>query len=267
MSARAIRIPIASLLALACESRAPEPSELATREPEPTIEAPTSVEIEAPMKRSTRPTRPSEAPAPCTLVDPPAGFVDLRVAIPSVRIAAGYHRPDNFTGARLPGYEAAGAWFDETSARALTHAADELAAAGFGLIVHDAYRPRRASEAMVAWARAHDREDLLADGWVAARSLHNRGVAIDLGLYGLAEGEVIDMGSAWDHFGPTSSLRGVEGPALEHRLRLRAAMVRAGFEPYAREWWHFTDREREQAPVHDDPYRCRATLSEPALDQ
>lgn len=258
---------IASLLALVLGCAAePAPRE-AEAEAEPTRELarrdePDPAPARAPAR--VREPEPDRQPA-CRLVDPPPGFVDLRERLPHVVIAAGYHHADNFTGARLPGYEAAGAWFDADAAAALRVAADELAAAGYGLIIYDAYRPRRASEAMVAWAEANDRDELLREGWVAARSLHNRGVAIDLGLTRIGEGspddlvdlvELVDMGSAWDHFGPTSRLRGVEGPALAQRLRLRDAMLAAGFEPYASEWWHFTWTGPHPAP-RDEPYRCQ----------
>ncbi len=193
----------------------------------------------------------------CELVDPPPGFVDLRLAIRDVRVVAGYHRADNFSGAPLPGYEAAGAWLRADAAAALAEAADELARAGFGLVVYDAYRPRRASRAMVAWARAQGHEDLLEQGWIAARSAHNEGRAIDVGLFARGDGQIVDMGSAWDHFGPSSFLRAVEGSALERRLLLRDAMVRAGFVPYAREWWHFTwpDSAVPSSSL-DRPYAC-----------
>jgi D-alanyl-D-alanine dipeptidase len=202
---------------------------------------------------SPEPTSPEP---PCILVDPPPGLVDLRERIPTAIIVAGYHRADNFTGARLPGYEAAGAWLEADAADALAHAAERLLALDLRLIIYDAYRPQRASEAMVDWCRTHDRLDLLADGWVADRSAHARGIAIDIGLAD-ASGAALDMGSAWDQFDRRSHLRGVEGPALERRLRLRDELVRVGFEPYAREWWHFTHAANRSSPARDVVYRCR----------
>jgi D-alanyl-D-alanine dipeptidase len=195
---------------------------------------------------------------PCVLVEPPSGFVDLRERIPTAIIVAGYHRSDNFTGARLPGYEAAGAWLEVDAAEALARAADRLLADHLRLIVYDAYRPQRASVAMVDWCRTHDRLDLLADGWVAERSAHARGIAIDIGLAD-AQGTALDMGSAWDQFDRRSHLRGVEGPALERRLRLRDELVRVGFEPYAREWWHFTHTADRPPSARDVVYTCEGS--------
>ncbi len=211
------------------------------REPEPTVEP-------------KAPTEPEPEP-PCTLVEPPAGFVDLRTTIPSAIIVAGYHRADNFTGARLPGYEAPGAWLSTPAAEALARAAERLEADGLRLIIYDAYRPRQASEAMVEWCNTHGRTDLLEDGWVAARSTHSRGLSIDVGLAD-AQGRALDMGSSWDQFDRHSHVHGVDGLALSRRLRLREELRRVGYEPYAREWWHFTFATDLSMPALAVPYSC-----------
>lgn len=206
-------------------------------------------------------TRDFEEPEPaptCSLVAPPPGLIDLRRALPTAIFAIGYATVDNFTGEVLPGYEAPGAWLDARAAAALVEAAEALEGQGVRLIVFDAYRPARASEAMVAWAERSDRIDLISDGWVAPRSHHNRGLAIDVGLAD-ADGEILDLGSRWDHFGPSSRVHAVEGKPLARRLQLRRALVAAGFQPYAAEWWHFSFvvEDRGSAPRRDDPYRCR----------
>jgi D-alanyl-D-alanine dipeptidase len=215
---------------------------------------------QAPVVSTIVPAQPELLPEQprCELVEPPQHMVDLAKAIPSAIVLAGYHGPNNFTGAPLPGYEAAGAWLERDAAQALGEVADALAREQLRLIIYDAYRPRSASVAMVEWARAHDHEWLIEDGWVAPRSEHNRGLALDVGLAD-AHGDALDMGSAWDQFDRSSFVRGVEGEALARRLRLRAAMVNVGFVPYQREWWHFAYRDRDdgRAPALDRPYTCR----------
>jgi D-alanyl-D-alanine dipeptidase len=210
----------------------------------------------SPAVTASEPVAPSPERHPCELVDPPPGLVDLATLIPDAIIVAGYSRSDNFTGAPLPGYEVAGAWLEREAGEALVEAAAELASTDLRIIIYDGYRPRRASEAMVEWATTNERRWLLDDGWVAPKSAHNRGRAIDLGLAD-RHGVALDMGSAWDQFDARSTLRGVEGEPLERRLRLRAAMVDAGFVPYAREWWHFGFRSETVAPALDQPYACR----------
>jgi D-alanyl-D-alanine dipeptidase len=222
---------------------------------EPNRQAAEPVELARPSHPITAEPTPPQVEPPCTLVDPPQGFVDLRAQIPSAIIVAGYHRADNFTGAPLPGYEAAGAWMTAEAADALARAAGRLESEGMRLIIYDAYRPQQASEAMVEWCNAHDRTDLLENGWVAARSNHSRGLAIDVGLAD-AQGRALDMGSGWDQFDHLSWLHGVKGPALERRLRLRDEMMRVGFEPYTREWWHFTYAATRPSPARAVAYTC-----------
>lgn len=225
-------------------------------EPSPAIEpVPVSVaEVEPAITVDEPP--PTPEPPRCELVDPPPHMIDLARAIPDATIVAGYHRADNFTGAPLPGYEAPGAWLDRDAGAALQRVAEALARERLRLIIYDAYRPRSASEAMVAWARAHDREWLIDDGWVAPRSEHNRGRAIDVGLAD-AHGVPLDMGSTWDQFDRSSFVRSVEGEPLARRLLLRRVMVAEGFVPYEREWWHFSHRANMDAPALDRPYACR----------
>ena len=74
---------------------------------------------------------------------PPEGFTDLR-SIAGLSFEIGYHREDNFTGARVPGYDAPGAWLLDAAARAVKVALADLAREDLGLIVYDAYRPLRA---------------------------------------------------------------------------------------------------------------------------
>ena len=234
--------------------------------PEPSTPAPAPLPATpSPSEAPERVELPAELPTPadqpstedCTPVPPPPGLVDLRATLPTAIFVVGYHHADNFTGAPLPGYEAPGAWLETEAAAALAKAAARLERDGLRLIIHDAYRPRRATQAMVAWCRANDREDLLSEGWVAERSAHNRGRAIDLSLAD-GQGRALDMGSGWDEFSPRSEVYAVDGEARERRLQLRAAMVHAGFTPYAREWWHFGYESDSPAPARDLPYVCQS---------
>jgi len=166
----------------------------------------------------------------------PPDFVDLRT-LDGVTLAVGYARDDNFTGAVLPGYEVAGAWLHRAAAGALTRVLDRLAPRRLGVVVYDAYRPVRASEAMVKWCEDNDREELL-DGWIGRTSRHNRGTAIDVGLAWRGGGE-LSMGGAWDAFDPRSHYANAIGAARANRRALREVMEAEGFAPYWREWWHF----------------------------
>jgi D-alanyl-D-alanine dipeptidase len=180
----------------------------------------------------------------------PEGFTDLR-AIAGLSFEIGYHRADNFTGAEVPGYGAPGAWLVARAANALERALADLAREALGLIVYDAYRPQRAVRAMSAWCEANDPR--LLDGYISRESRHARGVAIDVGLTHLAGG-VLPMGGGWDTFDASATFTHAIGAARANRVRLRDAMIGAGFAPYDREWWHFELPLDPLPPAIDVPY-------------
>jgi len=93
---------------------------------------------------------------------------------------------------------------------------------------------------MVAWARRVRREDLLRDGYIAERSRHNLGLAVDCTLVELATGRELRMGTAFDTFSRASHTAAATGEAAENRQRLVRAMAAAGFVNLAEEWWHFS---------------------------
>lgn len=244
---------LVAAVALSCctEATAPPVERVAT----PAAEAPPPAESAPPAVVVPSVPLVADEPAPPPVAGkPPAGLVDLRASIPTLRLSIGYATADNFTGAPLPGYEVPGAWAHPALALALGDVDRALAQTGLGLLVYDAYRPKRATEGMMAWVRAHGRQDLVNDGYIAARSQHNRGLAIDLTLVDRAAGTPLDMGGAWDTFDPSSAAFAATGPALDHRKQLRDVMTRHGFVPHQGEWWHFSLPHAE-APVLDVPYR------------
>lgn len=170
---------------------------------------------------------------------PPEGFADLRKELAGACFVAGYAAADNFTGAPLPGYAAAGAWLLKEPAEALGRVQAGLIAEGLVLLIYDAYRPRRASEAMLAWARRAGKTQLIKDGYIASRSNHNHGHTVDLGLARAGSCEPVDMGTAWDTLDVRSHTLNAKGAVRVNRLKLRDAMRAQGFHDYSREWWHF----------------------------
>jgi D-alanyl-D-alanine dipeptidase len=187
--------------------------------------------------------------------DPPAGFVALDKVVPGVRLEVRYHTTDNFTGAPLPGYGAAAAWLLDEPARALARVQVRVAKLGYTLYVYDAYRPFRATLAMVAWAERVGKVVLLDTGYVARRSGHNHGHTIDLTLADAKTGQPIDMGSPWDLLEPLSNTRAVGGVPLANRLKLKEAMEAEGFKAYHKEWWHF-GYPMTGTKARDVPYGC-----------
>ena len=167
-------------------------------------------------------------------------LVDVRALAPDILVDLRYRDAGNFTGAALPGYEANRAMLRREAADALARVQRRLAADGLTLLVWDAYRPVRATLAMVDWTRRVGREDLVRDGYIASRSRHNLGVAIDLTLAERGSGRPLEMGTAFDTFDATAHTANATGPVAANRARLVAAMQAEGFANYEQEWWHYS---------------------------
>ena len=151
-----------------------------------------------------------------------------------------YATANNFTGSPLPGYEANRAYLRAEAAVALALVNADLRLQGLGLKIFDAYRPVRASEAMVAWTERMNRPDLLRDGYIASRSRHNLGLAVDLTLIDLASRAELAMGAHFDMFSRAAHTANARGVVATNRQRLKSVMERHGFENYSKEWWHYS---------------------------
>jgi D-alanyl-D-alanine dipeptidase len=170
-----------------------------------------------------------------------AGLVDIHRYAPGIRVELAYAGPRNLTGRRLPGYCREWALLLDSAARDLGRVQRRLRRRGLGLLVLDAYRPARASRALVRWAERSGRADLVGT-YIATRSRHNTGSAVDLTVVRSSDGKRLRMGSGFDELGPRAHTRNASGRALRNRLTLEAAMERFGFTGYWREWWHFEHR-------------------------
>ena len=184
-----------------------------------------------------------------------AGLIDVRTHARTIQIDLRYATDDNFTGARLPGYCKPIAVIRRPAARALGRVQNRLARSGLGLLVYDAYRPARATRAMVRWAERTNNEWVLAQGYVARRSNHNRGAAIDLTLIRLSGNRPLTMGTDYDAFTTRSHTANATGTARKNRLTLKRAMESFGFRNYRREWWHY-DFPSAAGPPRDIPLGC-----------
>jgi D-alanyl-D-alanine dipeptidase len=167
-------------------------------------------------------------------------LVDVRSVDSSIEVDARYASSDNFTGAPLPGYEAPRALLRREAALALGRVQARLRSGGLGLRVFDGYRPVRATLAMVDWAERTGRRELLDSGYIARRSRHNLGVAVDLTMVDLETGTEVPMGTAFDTFTPAAHTANAEGRIRRYRQILVRAMESEGFLNYEKEWWHFS---------------------------
>jgi zinc D-Ala-D-Ala dipeptidase len=176
----------------------------------------------------------------------PADLVDLTTVDPRIKLDIRYAGSNNFMG--IPLYERAGAYLQRPAAEALKRAQAALAAQGYGLMIHDAYRPW-----FVTWmfweATPPDARMFVANP--AKGSRHNRGCAVDLTLYDLKTGRPVEMPSRYDEFSGRAHADFVGGTTKQRALRsvLREAMTAQGFEVYAEEWWHFDFKDWRRYPI------------------
>ena len=183
-----------------------------------------------------------------------AGLVDVHRYGPGIRVELAYLTPHNLTGRPLPGYCREWALLLDPAARDLGRVQRRLRRSGLGLLVLDAYRPARASRALVRWARRSGRGDLVGT-YIARHSRHNTGSAVDLTLVRAADGRRLRMGSRYDELSERAHTLNPTGRALHNRLVLEQAMERFGFTAYWREWWHF-ERPAAGAPYLDLSLGC-----------
>lgn len=183
--------------------------------------------------------QPAPAPAaPDAMAD--SLLVDVRSVDSTIQVDARYATPANFTGAPLPGYAAPRALLRREAAAALARVQRRLRSGDLGLRVFDGYRPVRATQAMVAWAERTGRRALLDSGYIARRSRHNLGVAVDLTLVDLVTGAEVPMGTPFDTFTEAAHTAHADGRVLRYRRLLVRMMESEGFTNYEREWWHFS---------------------------
>ncbi|WP_239711394.1 M15 family metallopeptidase [Paenibacillus sp. 19GGS1-52] len=185
----------------------------------------------------------------------PQGFVYLEEIIPTAQYEIRYYGENNFTGQRVTGYHAPLAIFTREAATALKAVSEDLKQKGYLLKIYDAYRPQKAVNNFVNWSQDAsdikmkqqyypllDKRNLFKLGFIAKKSGHSRGSTVDLTIVNLKTGANVDMGSPYDFFGNISyydtSL--INNTQKANRAILKAAMVKRGFKPYTKEWWHFT---------------------------
>jgi D-alanyl-D-alanine dipeptidase len=189
-------------------------------------------------ERVFRPAHAAEAtPEAGTPAHRRAGLVDVHRFAPGIVVELGYLTKHNLTGHRLPGYCEEWALMHKEAARSLGQVQRYLRRRGLGLLILDAYRPLRATRALVGWAQRSGRADLVGT-YIASRSRHNTGSAVDLTLVRLRDGRRLRMGG-FDELGPGANTYNARGRILRNRLTLKSAMERFRFTGYWREWWHF----------------------------
>ena len=217
--------------------------------------------------------------APARAQTLPGDFVYLRDIDPRIIQDIRYATANNFVGRPLAGYNAGECVVKREVGLRLKAVQQELAAQNLSLKMFDCYRPARASLDMLKWSQdgretAAERRynptipktELFRLGYIASRSQHSTGAALDLTLVDLKadnsakydpsrayadctapvaarapEGSV-DMGTGYDCTDPKghTAATSINAEQRAWRKQLVAAMARQGFVNYSKEWWHFS---------------------------
>ena len=182
------------------------------------------------------------------------GFVSVGEVIPDVLLDIRYFSSFNFIGKRIDGYEEPAAILTREAAQALKEASREAMEQGFRLKIYDAYRPQKAVDHFVRWAKDPEdirmkaffypeleKTEIIPQGYIAEHSGHSRGSTVDLTLFDMATQQDVDMGGTFDFFGELShpDYSGVSEVQHANRMLLQSLMVKHGFRPLKTEWWHF----------------------------
>lgn len=220
----------------------------------------------------------------------PKGFVEIRQVIPDIVLDLRYHTNHNFVGVPIDGYQSDKCYITKAAADSLAKVQSELRKFNLSLKIYDAYRPQRAVDHFVRWAKdlsdtltklefypTVDKNKLFIDGYIAEKSGHSRGSTVDLTIVPIPFPEQpqfnvndqcecykpveerfkdnsLDMGTGFDCFNEFSH---TENPNLTsqqraNRLLLKLLMEKYGFKNLAEEWWHYTLRNEPYPSIYFD---------------
>jgi D-alanyl-D-alanine dipeptidase len=216
----------------------------------------------------------------------PQGFVYMEDIESTIQQDMRYATDHNFVGRSIDGYHKAECILSKPAALALAQVQQQLKMNNLSLKVYDCYRPRMAVDDFIRWSQVPvqqhmkaefypriDKKHLFKLGYIAVYSGHSRGSTVDLTLvpmFGKQQQKYypgqklvacyapyklrypdnsIDMGSGYDCLDEAANVFNPNIPQLsrDNRMLLRNIMIKYGFEPYDKEWWHFT--------LKNEPYK------------
>lgn len=189
----------------------------------------------------------------------PADFVYLKDIDASIIQDVKYFAHENFIGRPIKGYTEPTCILTKPAALALAALQKTLLLKQLSLKVFDCYRPQTAVDDFIKWSQDAsdqkmkewyypniDKADIFKLGYLSEKSSHTRGSTVDLTLVHLSPTNKapleMAMGTPFDFMDERSH---VLSPHINHeeqqnRLLLQNFMRQVGFNPYDKEWWHFT---------------------------
>jgi D-alanyl-D-alanine dipeptidase len=216
--------------------------------------------VDASQIARIRPVRPvDELRAEALRASPPeeagtfqkSDLVELATLDPSIHFDIRYATRNDFLG--TPVYTEARAFLQRPAAEALVRAHQKLKQLGYGLLIHDAYRPWYVTK--IFWdATPPEGKIFVADP--AQGSRHNRGCAVDLSMYDLGTGKPVEMPGAYDEMSRRSYPNYLGGTSRQrwHRELLRRAMESEGFSVFEFEWWHFDYKDWREYGIENEAF-------------
>lgn len=221
----------------------------------------------------------------------PESFVDIKEVIPQIQLDIRYYGSHNFVGERVDGYFAPKCLLTKEAAEALSNVQKELEPFSLTLKIYDCYRPQRAVDHFVRWAKdientktkkefypAVDKTNLFRDGYIDSKSSHSRGSTVDLTIVPLPapkqqnyipgqklyecylpaekrfRDNSIDMGTGFDCFHELSNTanKSIGQQQRINRILLKSLMEKHGFKNYDLEWWHYTLKNEPYPNIYFD---------------
>jgi CubicO group peptidase (beta-lactamase class C family)/D-alanyl-D-alanine dipeptidase len=173
-------------------------------------------------------------------------LVDVTALDATIKLDIRYATANNFLGA--PVYASARAFLQRPAAEALVRAHRKLAGQGYGLLLHDAYRPWYVTK--MFWEATPEKQRIFVAN-PARGSRHNRGCAVDLTLFDRQTGAPVSMVSGYDEMTNRAYAYYPGGTSQQryHRDQLRRALEAEGFTVYLAEWWHFDYKDWGKYPI------------------
>jgi D-alanyl-D-alanine dipeptidase len=184
--------------------------------------------------------------------NPKLELIELKTIVPHIRYDLKYATSDNFTSVRLYPSNTQSTFLRKEPAEALAQIAKTLEAKGLGILVWDAYRPYHVT--VKFWELIKD-ERYVANP--SKGSGHNRGIAIDMTLYDLKTGALLDMPTSFDDFSEKAhhGADNVTSRQKDNREMMRNLMEKHGFIKFQTEWWHYYWPNGEQYDVLDFDFK------------
>lgn len=221
----------------------------------------------------------------------PQNFVDIKTVIPDIQLDIRYFSYHNFLGEKVEGYNSAKCILTREASEALSGVQKELSQFSLSLKIYDCYRPQRAVNHFVRWAKEIDntktkkefypevdKRNLFNEGYIDSKSGHSRGSTVDLTIIPMPAPEQqeytpgqrlsecylpasarfldnsIDMGTGFDCFDELSHTASVDIGTKQkiNRLLLKTLMDKYGFRNFDKEWWHYTLKNEPYPDIYFD---------------